>query len=167
VFSTAARYDHLPVTEQHPTYCEDAYSLSKWILEQEAAAFARRHPDVPITALRLHALREDHAHARATMNELHGVSQLWGWTSFDSAAAACLLALHRPTPGHAVCHVVAARTTTDTPSADLVRRWYPDVPVQRTLVGSAGLYATDAALEVLGWDARDEHPALSAAERAG
>jgi nucleoside-diphosphate-sugar epimerase len=166
VFSTAPRYDHLPVTEEHPTYCEDSYSLSKWILEQEAAAFARRHPDVPITALRLHALREDHAHARATMSELHGVSQLWGWTSFDSAAAACLLALHRRTPGHAVCHVVAARTTSDTPSAELARRWYPDVPVDPPLAGRAGFYSTEAARAVLGWDARDEHPAVSDAERA-
>jgi UDP-glucose 4-epimerase len=166
VFSAAPRYDHFPVTEEHPTYCEDAYSLSKWILEQESAACARRRPEVPFTALRLHALRDDHAHARATMNELHGVSQLWGWTSFDSAAAACLLAVHRRTPGHAVCNIVAARTTSDTPSAELARRWYSDVPVTGPLTGCAGFYAIDAARTVLGWDAGDEHPALSAAERA-
>ncbi|WP_214402535.1 NAD-dependent epimerase/dehydratase family protein [Pseudonocardia lacus] len=167
VFSAAARYDQFPVTEEHPTYCEDSYSLSKWILEQESAACARRRPEAAFTALRLHALREDHAHARATMNELHGVSQLWGWTSFDSAAAACLLALHRSTPGHAVCHVVAARTTSETPSVELARRWYPDVPVERALTGCTGFYATDAAKDVLGWDACDEHPALSPAESAG
>ncbi|MCO1655680.1 NAD-dependent epimerase/dehydratase family protein [Pseudonocardia humida] len=166
VFSAVARYDRFPVTEQHPSYCEDSYSVSKWILEQESAAFARRRPDATFTALRLHALRDDHAHARATMNELHGVSQLWGWTSFDSAAAACLLALHRPTAGHAVCHVVAARTTSDAPSAELARRWYPDVAVDRPLTGRTGFYATDAAHALLGWDAGDEHPALSDAERA-
>jgi nucleoside-diphosphate-sugar epimerase len=166
VFSSAARFDHLPVTEQHPTYCEDAYSLSKWILEQESAAFARRRPEVAFTALRLSALRDDHAHAQATMTELPGVSQLWGWTSFDSAAAACLLALHRRTPGHAVCHIVAARTTSVTPTAALVERWYPDVPVTGPLTGHDGLFATDAARDVLGWDARDEHPAVTDAERA-
>lgn len=159
VFSATPRYDRFPVTEDHPSYCEDSYSLSKWILEQESAAAARRRPDAAFTALRLHALRDDHAHARATMNELHGVSQLWGWTSFDSAAAACLLALHRATPGHAVCHIVAARTTSDTPSAELAARWYPDVPVDRLLSGRSGFYATDAAWAVLGWDAHDEHPA--------
>jgi nucleoside-diphosphate-sugar epimerase len=166
VFSTAPRYDRFPITEQHPSYCEDSYSLSKWILEQESAAFARRRPEAAFTALRLHALREDHAHARATMNELHGVSQLWGWTSVDSAAAACLLALRRQTPGHAVCAIVAARTTSRTPSADLARRWYPDVPVDVPLAGHGGFYATDAARTVLGWDARDEHPEVTAAERA-
>ena len=155
------------MTERHPPYCEDSYSLSKWILEQESAAFARRRPEAAFTALRLHALRDDHAHARATMDERHGVSQLWGWTSFDSAAAACLLALHRRTTGYAVCHIVADRTTSDTPSAALAERWYPDVPLDEPLTGHAGFYATGSALGVLGWDARDEHPAVAAAERAG
>jgi nucleoside-diphosphate-sugar epimerase len=166
VFSAAARYDAFPVTEEHPSYCEDSYSLSKWILEQESAAFARRRPDAAFTALRLHALREDHAHARATMDERRGSAQLWGWTSFDAAAAACLLALHRGTPGHAVCHIVAARTTSDIPSCELAGRWYPDVPIGAPLPGHAGFYATDAALAVLGWDARVEHPAVASAERA-
>jgi UDP-glucose 4-epimerase len=165
VFSTAPRYDAFPVSEGHPTYCEDSYSLSKWILEQQSAAFARRRPDVPFTALRLHALREDHAHARATMDDRHNPVQLWGWTSFDSAAAACLLALHRATPGHAVCNIVAARTTSATPSAELASRWYPDVPLRAPLDGHAGFYATGAALAVLNWDAREEHPAVAAAER--
>jgi nucleoside-diphosphate-sugar epimerase len=166
VFSRAARYDRFPVTEQHPSYAEDAYSLSKWILEQESAACARRRPGAAFTALRFHALRDDHAHAHATMGDEHGASQLWGWTSFGSAAAACLLALHRATPGHAVCHIVAARTTSDTPSAELAHRWHPGVPVDRPLAGRTGFYATDAAWAVLGWDAHDEHPAIADAERA-
>jgi UDP-glucose 4-epimerase len=166
VFSAEPRYDRFPVTEEHPTYCEDSYSLSKWILEQESAACARRRPDAAFTALRFHALRDDHAHARATLDEHHGVRQLWGWTSFDSAAAACLLALDRRTPGHAVCNIVAARTTSPTPSAELARRWYPRVPVDRLLTGHTGFYATDAAWAVLGWDAHDEHPAITDAERA-
>lgn len=166
VFSAAPRYDRFPVTEDHASYCEDSYSISKWLLEQESAAFARRRPAAAFTALRLHALRTNHAHARTTMDERNGVSQLWGWTSFDSAAAACLLALNRPIPGHAVCYIVAARTTRDTPSVELARRWYPDVPVDAGLTGTSGFFATGAARRVLGWDAHDEHPALSDAEQA-
>jgi nucleoside-diphosphate-sugar epimerase len=166
VFSAEARYDRFPITERHPCYAEDAYSLSKWILEQESAACARRRPQVAFTALRFHALRDDHAHAAATMDERTGGRQLWGWTSFDSSAAACLLALNRRTPGHAVCHIVAARTHRDEPSAELAARWYPRVPVDGELAGNAGFYATGAAREVLGWDAGDEHPAIADAERA-
>jgi nucleoside-diphosphate-sugar epimerase len=166
VFSRAARFDRFPVTEEHPTYAEDDYSLSKWILEQDSAAAARRRPDVPFTALRFHALRDDYEHAHTTMDEQRGAGQLWGWTSFESSAAACLLALNRTTPGHVACHIVAARTTGPGPSAELARRWYPDVPVDRPLDGIDGFYATDAAREVLGWRAEDEHPEIADAERA-
>lgn len=167
VFSADPRYDAFPVTEEHPSYCEDSYSLSKWLGEQQSAAFARRRPTVPFTALRLHALRDDHATALATCDDDVRRRDLWGWTSFDSAAAACLLALHRRTPGPAVCHIVAARTCSGTPSAELARRWYPDVPLRAPLPADAGFYATGAALAVLGWNAHDEHPAVSGAERAG
>ncbi|OZM75931.1 NAD(P)-dependent oxidoreductase [Pseudonocardia sp. MH-G8] len=166
VFSAAARYDAFPVTEEHASYCEDSYSLSKWILEQQSAAFARRRPEVAFTALRLHALCEDHAEARERCDDERRRGELWGWTSLDSAAAACLLALHRRAPGHAVCNVVATRTASGTPSEELARRWYPDVPLTTPLPGDAGFYATGAGLAVLGWDARDEHPALSDDERA-
>ncbi|MHA6630955.1 NAD-dependent epimerase/dehydratase family protein [Pseudonocardia sichuanensis] len=167
VFSAAARYDAFPVTEEHASYCEDSYSLSKWILEQQSAAFARRRPDVAFTALRLHALCEEHAEARARCDDERRRGELWGWTSLDSAAAACLLALHRRSPGHAVCNIVAARTASATPSQELARRWYPDVPRTEQMPGDAGFYATAAGRAVLGWDARDEHPAVSDAERAG
>jgi len=41
-FRRDPRYDYLPVDEHHPSYCEDAYSLSKWVLERQSVAFARR-----------------------------------------------------------------------------------------------------------------------------
>lgn len=42
-FSRSPRYDYFPLDEQHPTYAEDPYGLSKWVLEQQADAFARRY----------------------------------------------------------------------------------------------------------------------------
>ncbi len=166
VFSAAARYDAFPVTEGHASYCEDSYSLSKWILEQQSAAFARRRPEVAFTALRLHALCHDHAEARERCDDERRRGELWGWTSLDSAAAASRLAQHRRAPGHEVCNIVSTRTASDTPSEELARRWYPDVPLTGPLRGNAGFYATEAGRAVLGWDAHDEHPALSADERA-
>lgn len=166
IYSATPRYDYLPVDEEHPAYCEDSYSLSKWLGEQQTAAFARRRPSVPFSALRLHALREDFAAAQKSGDDHRGHRDLWGWTSFDSAAAACLLALHRPRPGHAVYNIVSARTGTTTPSEDLARRWYPEVPLRTSLPGSTGFYSTAKALAELGWDARDDHPAVSDRERS-
>ena len=167
IYSADPRYDYFPVDEEHSSYCEDSYSLSKWLVEQQMAAFARRRPHVPFSALRLHALREDTTAARKAgdnddqRERLH----LWGWTSFDSAAAACLLALHRPAPGHGVYNIVGTRTASSTPSEELARRWYPQVPLRAPLPGEASFYSTAKALAELGWDAHDEHPAVSAGER--
>jgi hypothetical protein len=124
------------------------------------AAFARRRPHVPFSALRLHALRDDFSAARKSGDDDRERRDLWGWTSLDSAAAACL-ALRRPTPGHAVYNIVAARTGTTTPSEELARRWYRQVPLRAPMPTSAGFYSTAKALAELAWDARDEHPAVS------
>jgi nucleoside-diphosphate-sugar epimerase len=166
IFSERPRYDRFPVDEEHPTYCEDPYGLSKWIGEQQSASFARRQPDVPFSALRLHALRDDYADAlRPPEEDESRRRDLWGWVSFESAAAAALLTLHRRQPGHSVYNIVATRTMSGTPSAELARRWYPQVPVA-DLPGTASFYATHKALAELGWDARDEHPAISDGERS-
>jgi nucleoside-diphosphate-sugar epimerase len=165
VYSAAPRYDYFPVDENHPSYAEDPYSLSKWILEQQSAAFARRRPDVAFSALRLHALRDDAASARSR-DEGRARKDLWGWVSFDAAAAACLLAVLRPTPGHAVYHVVADRTTTGAPSTELAARWYPDVPLRAPIAGNAGFYSTARATADLGWDPADDHPEIGPGERS-
>jgi UDP-glucose 4-epimerase len=165
VYSAEPRYDWFPVDEDHPSYCEDSYSLSKWLVEQQSAAFARRRPDVPFSALRLHGLRDDAASA-GSRDDGRARKDLWGWVSFDAAAAACLLALLRPTPGHAVYFVVADRTTSGTPSAELAARWYPGVPLRAPLTGHAGFYSTERIRADLGWDASVDHPEISDAERS-
>src|SRR6266542_4327056 len=55
-FSRSPHYDYFPVDEKHPTYAEDPYGLSKWVLEQQADAFARRYDWMTIASLRFHWL---------------------------------------------------------------------------------------------------------------
>jgi UDP-glucose 4-epimerase len=165
VYSAAPRYDYFPVDEAHPSYAEDAYSLSKWIVEQQSAAFARRRPDVAFSALRLHGLRDDAESARSRTGE-GNPKDLWGWVSFDAAAAACLLAVLRPKPGHGVYHVVADRTTASTPSRELAARWYPGVPLRAPMVGTAGFYDTARTTADLGWDPAVDHPEIAPGERS-
>src|SRR5690606_33548189 len=52
VYSRKPRYDYFPLDEQHPTYNEDPYSLSKWICEAQAESCGRRRLQ-PGAALRL------------------------------------------------------------------------------------------------------------------
>lgn len=57
-WSRSARYDYLPLDEAHPSYNEDAYSLSKWVGEAQADSIARRYAGVAISSLRLHGLNK-------------------------------------------------------------------------------------------------------------
>jgi nucleoside-diphosphate-sugar epimerase len=117
------------------------------------------------SALRLHGLRDDAPSARSDPGD-GNPKDLWGWVSYDSAAAACLLALLRPTPGHAVYYVVADRTTTNTPSAELAARWYPEVPLHAPMAGRAAFYSTARTTADLGWDPADDHPEIGPRERS-
>ena len=50
VYSRLPTYDYFPVDEEHPTYSEDPYSLSKWILEIQGDCFARRRDETSLSA---------------------------------------------------------------------------------------------------------------------
>src|ERR671933_1604873 len=87
-FSRWPRYDYFPLDEQHPTYNEDPYSLSKWICEQQADSFARRYETMAIASLRFHLIVSDRAAAARRRSEINEVlvKHLWGYTSLDAAA---------------------------------------------------------------------------------
>ncbi|WP_460959965.1 NAD-dependent epimerase/dehydratase family protein [Parasphingorhabdus pacifica] len=153
-FSHRARYDYFPVDEQHPTYNEDPYGLSKWISEQQADSFARAHPDMTITSLRLHGATPDRTNAAAQapdMDQALLVNHLWGYVRNDAATRALRLALERSGGGHEVVNLVAPDTVVEIDSAELARRHWPDVPVRRPFHENSGFYDCDKARRLLGW----------------
>ncbi len=150
-YSRQPRYDYFPLDEQHPTYNEDPYSLSKWICEQQADCFARRYGTMAIASLRFHGVVPERAtmarHGRGDMVAKH----LWGYTRFDAAARACLLSLTAGLLGHEVFYIVAADTMMDTPSIELARRFFPDVPVRGDLDGNHSFFTCRKAERLLSW----------------
>ncbi len=153
VFSRAPRYDYFPLDEAHPTYAEDPYSLSKWVGEQAADAFARRYETMRIASLRFHwilperAKAVEHTAAMPDMSKRH----LWAWTNTSAAARACLLAVTADFAGHQVFYIVAPETVTAEPSLDLARQHYPDTPINGPLAGHSGFFSCAKAERVLGW----------------
>lgn len=139
-YSERPHYDWFPVTEEHPSYSRDQYSLSKWIGEVQAADFARRDPEATIVSLRLHALVRDAAHLRDWKNDLPASAHkdLWGYTGLADAAAACLSAVHADFVGSEIFYFVAPMTTASRPTAELLREHYPDVPLRGDLGGETG-----------------------------
>ncbi len=154
-YSRWPRYDYFPLDEQHPTYNEDAYSLSKWVCEQQADSFARLHQTMIIASLRFHGVAPDRvaATSRPTTPDAHQARArgLWGYTLLDAAARSCLAAVTATFTGHEVFYIVAAETTMDEPSATLCGRYFPEVPLRAELQGRQGFYSTTKAERLLGW----------------
>lgn len=151
--SKLGHFDYFPVDENHPTYNEDDYSLSKWIGEVTADSFARRFPDMTISSLRFHALPDA---APELQSVLHGRDEgvarnLWGWTLIAEAARASLLAVLADFRGHERFNIMAPRTTSTYTTAELAAHAYPDVPFRRELPGHTSFFDCSKAARLLGW----------------
>src|SRR5215216_1360672 len=123
-FSRSPRYDYFPVDEKHPTYAEDPYSLSKWVLEQQADAFARRFEWMTISSFRLHWLlnsREDAIQHSARLSGL-AIRHLWAYTLLSEASRAILLSLTADFKGHEVFYIVAPQTASKELSLELAHQ---------------------------------------------
>ncbi len=153
-WSRSPRFDYFPVDEQHPTYNEDGYSLSKWIAETQAASLTRRYGGFSVASLRFHAFVPDRQ-AAVEWSKREGeewtARGLWGYTTTEMLTDACLLACEADFAGHEAFFIVASETISDIPSTQLHKRWYPTVPMLRLLTGHEGFFNCDHAAQVLGW----------------
>jgi nucleoside-diphosphate-sugar epimerase len=152
-YSRAPRFDYFPIDEAHANYAEDAYSLSKWICEQQADTLVRRHAGLSIASLRFHWVVPDKATAAANFNRpLPDLAKhLWAYTRLDAAARACLLAIDGRFVGHEVFYVVAPDTTHIRSSRELAAEYFPDVPIRGDLTGTASFFSSAKAERLLGW----------------
>jgi UDP-glucose 4-epimerase len=152
-YSLQPRYHYFPIDEQHPSRAEDPYSLSKWICEQQADAFARRYAGISIASMRFHWVLPDRNTAMARYNDpAWSVDKhLWGYTRRDAAAEACLLGVETHLNGHEVFYIVAPDTATDTPSRALAARYFPDVPIHSAFPGRSSFMTSAKAERLLGW----------------
>jgi nucleoside-diphosphate-sugar epimerase len=154
-YSSWPRYDYLPLDELHPTYNEDPYSLSKWVCEAQADSLSRSDPTVSIMSLRFHSLVRARSELAASADDLRAESiaarELWGYTTLGGAARACLLAVTTVHRGHSVLYAVADRTTRDESSDSLHQRFFPSVPLRRSLVDNESFFDSNKALRLLSW----------------
>jgi nucleoside-diphosphate-sugar epimerase len=153
VYSRWPHYDYFPLDEQHPTYNEDPYSLSKWICEQQGDSFARRYETMTIASMRFHWVLPERALAVEYSHHLGDavVKHLWGYTLSAAAARACLLSLTADYRGHEVFYIVAPDTMVDTPSLELKQQHFPDVAVRGDLSGNPSFFDSTKAERLLGW----------------
>lgn len=150
-YSRQARYDYFPVDERHPTYAEDAYSLSKWVMEAQADAFARRYPDMTLSSLRFHGLTPAKYDGTPRHEMQAMINHLWAYTNINEGARACELALQAEYAGHEAFFITAPASVVAIPSLVLAERFYPGVPVRGDLSGHRSFYDASKAERLLGW----------------
>jgi UDP-glucose 4-epimerase len=155
-YSRTARYDYFPVDEAHPSYNEDAYSLSKWVLEAQADSFARLHEDMTISSLRFHGIAPAKYDGSARFEMRPMVNHLWAYTNAGEAARACELALLAEFKGHEAFFITGPTTVVNRPSLELAQRFYPDVKIIGDLSSRRSFYDNGKAQRLLGWEHVEE-----------
>jgi nucleoside-diphosphate-sugar epimerase len=154
-YSRDPRYDYFPIDEQHPTYNEDPYSLSKWVCEQQADSIARRYEQMQIASLRFHWVVPGIELPRSFQRQGASAPQpkhLWAWTHMAAAARACLLGVTATYSGHEVFFIIAPNIVPeDITSLELAARHYPDVPVRGDMSGNRSFFDSSKAERILGW----------------
>jgi len=154
VYSRWPHFDYFPLDEEHPTYNEDPYSLSKWICEEQGNSFARRYEEMTIASMRFHWVIPERAtavQASSYSQTKAAIKNLWAYTLHSAAARACLLALTADFKGHEVFNITAPDTISDIPSLELKQKYFPNVPVRGDLSENKSFFNASKAEHLLGW----------------
>jgi nucleoside-diphosphate-sugar epimerase len=137
---------------------EWSYSLSKQLGEVMAEAFCRWTPDASIVSLRF-----SHVHAEADYALLKAMQDrpemrrlnLWAYVDARDCGEACRLALEVAPPGHEAFIIAAADNAFGLPSAELMARFFPEVPIRSELQNHQSLLSSAKAERMLGY--RPQH----------
>lgn len=148
---------YLPIDEAHPLLSQDAYGMSKIVLEELGRGFARRDPELSVISLRFSYVQmpEEYARNLARAWSDPGISTFnyWSYVDVRDAAHACRLALEHATPGFDCFYVGAVDTVMREPTMDLVTRFLPHVPCRAEAVtGRNSLLDCSHARQVLGYE---------------
>lgn len=148
---------YAPIDEDHPKLPQDPYALSKYLGEEMAAAFVRRS-GMTVVSLRLAWIHTPETFKQQLIplwdDPAGGASNLWSYVDARDAAQACRLALEADLSGHEAFFITAPNTFMKTPTAELVRRFYPETEVRPGLDNTQSMLSTAKAARLLGYRAQ-------------
>lgn len=148
---------YVPIDEDHPKLPQDPYAMSKYFGEEIAKSYVRRG-DINVISLRLAWIHTPKSFKEQIVplwdEPAAGVSNLWWYVDGRDAAQSFRLALKSDLQGHHPFFIGAPNTFMKTPSADLVREFYPDTEILPSLEGNMSLVSSNAAEKALGYKAR-------------
>lgn len=124
--------DYLPLDEEHP--CRpgdrDNYDSSKVVCEAISRSYCSVYPALSSVCLRFASIENLADFKYGQLDDRRNF--LWTMLDLEDACGALRAALARGRPGHRAYNVGMAATTSRRPSLDLVRAYFPDVPLKRS-----------------------------------
>jgi len=150
--------EYLPIDEGHPLKPQDPYGLSKALDEEICRAYTRRY-GMSTICVRICFIWD----TRTVMEHREWVEDvearrkgLWVYTDGRDAAQAFRLAAEARGLGHEAFFVPADDGMTLVPTAELIERYFPDVPVDWDVVEGDywSLISNRKAKELLGYQPR-------------
>ena len=144
---------YAPIDEEHPSFPESSYALSK-LLAEELGRQLHRWTDTPHVALRFSNIMEPHDYERFPSfwdDARLRCWNLWGYVDARDVAASCRLALEAEVAAEHFI-VAAADTVMNRPSADLMAEVFPSVPYRPTPGAHDTLLSIDKARRLLGYE---------------
>ena len=162
---------YLPVDEDHPLRPIHPYAVSKQVVEELGASFARRGMEVLCLRPLLVMFPETAAKAAAMAKDT-GARSLFYYVSPEDTARAFRLALEADGVPFGVFFVGAADSCTDEPTLELVRRMFGFVPeIRRPALYArnprASTFDTRRAREALGFEPSSDWASIRAAAPSG
>ncbi|OCC01637.1 nucleoside-diphosphate-sugar epimerase [Labrys sp. WJW] len=150
---------YFPLDEDYDVDPMDSYALSKVVNEKTARAFALRE-GIDIYALRIGnvIIPEDYTENFPKWFADPGFRKRIAWSYIDARDLGQItrLAIEKDGLGFQVFNAVNDETSSNLPTAELLQRFYPGVPVKGTLGEYETLLSNKKARDLLGF--REEHP---------
>jgi nucleoside-diphosphate-sugar epimerase len=144
---------YFPLDEEYPVDPMDSYATSKVINEVTAKAFHRR-TGMDIYCFRIGNVLDPVDYEKfATWNKDPSLRKRITWSYIDGRdlATACRLGIEKDGLGFEVMNVAADDVSSDLPTAELIQRFYPNVPVKKTMGEFETILSNEKLKRLLGW----------------
>ena len=160
VFASEPREpEYFPLDEDYDVNPMDSYALSKVVNEKTARAFALRS-GFDIYALRIGNVIEPHEYETLVPQWIADPAFrkkiAWSYIDARDLGEITRLAIEKDGLGFQVFNAGNDDTSSDLPTQELLKRFYPNVPVRRALGEREALFSNRKVREALGF--RQAHP---------
>lgn len=147
--------DYLPIDEDHPTVPHDSYAMSKVANEVTARSFQARS-GIDIYGLRINNVIEPHEYASMFPEFVRNPSlrrrNIFAYIDARDLGHMVECCLRTDGLGYQVFNVANADTSVGADAEDIIRRFYPEVPMRKAISGHETFYSIDKAKKLVDFD---------------